>query len=79
MSFYVKRSRPAHPSDHEASVVDGRKVGWTGPIRSERQAHREAAAWCDGGWSGNVVAGSPEVKREAREWQKARDIEHGRR
>jgi hypothetical protein len=38
MSFYVKRN------------TDSRD-GWTGPIRSERQANREASAWRDAGWT----------------------------
>ncbi len=52
MSWYVKRERPG---------VVGRKDGWTGPIRSERQAHRERDAWIDAGWTSRsrpVDAGS---------------------
>jgi hypothetical protein len=64
-SHYVKRSR------------DGRD-GWTGPIRSPRQAAKEAAAWIDAGWTAQVVDSTPDVKREVRAWQRARNIEHGR-
>jgi hypothetical protein len=78
MSYYVKRTRPAQPSDPRASVIGGRKIGWTGPIRSEKQANREAAAWSDGGWSGEVIESTPDTRREVREWQKARNAERGR-
>jgi hypothetical protein len=64
-TFYVKRSTDT-------------RDGWTGPIRSERQADREAAAWVAAGWSAEVVPSSPEVKREVRAWQKARNVALGR-
>jgi hypothetical protein len=66
MSFYVKREK------------DGRE-GWTGPIRSFNQARREFAAWEDAGWSAKIEDSTPEVRKQVRDWQKARDIEHGRR
>lgn len=60
MSYYVKRSRPG---------VVGTKRGWTGPIRSERQAHRERAAWTEAGWEAEVVPSSPAVRAEVRKWE----------
>lgn len=44
------------------------KQSWTGPIRSEVQAGKEAAAWKSVGWSAEVVENTPEVKREVRMW-----------
>jgi hypothetical protein len=64
LSFYVKRTR------------DGR-VAWTGPIRTRRQAEKEAAAWRDekgfsrGPWQAEVVQSTPEVRRQVRAWQRA--------
>jgi hypothetical protein len=66
MSFYVKRT-----------TDDGRH-GWTGPIRSRRQADREAAAWTASGWDALVFDGTPEVRAAVRAWQRERDIFHGR-
>jgi hypothetical protein len=65
MSFYVSRS-----------TVD--RQGWTGPIRSQAQAHREARAWRDAGWTAHVEPSTPEIRREVRAWQRERDIAHGR-
>jgi hypothetical protein len=63
MSFYVKRER------------DGR-TGWTGPIRSELQAGREAEAWRLVNWTADVVQSTPEVRKQIREWErKVRIIE----
>lgn len=67
MSFYVMRK-------HE----DGR-LGWVGPIRSYPQALRESRAWNDAGWDTRVDDSTPEVRAAVRAWQKAKDIEHGRR
>jgi hypothetical protein len=61
MSFWVKRQDPARM-----------KTSWTGPIRSERQAGREADAWTDAGWSAEVVPSSPEVRAEVRAWERSR-------
>jgi hypothetical protein len=67
MSFYVKRTH-----------TDGRS-GWVGPIRSERQAAKEAAAWeSDGGWVAWVEESTPAIKCEVRAWQKARNLALGR-
>lgn len=60
MSAYVKRTNP-----------QGR-VGWTGPIRSDRQAQREADAWLDAGWEAEVHPSTPAVKAEVRAWEKAK-------
>jgi hypothetical protein len=69
MPYYVKRTR----------ITSGR-IGWTGPIRSARQAERERAAWtneppyADGSppnFTAEVVESTPEVRAEVRAWQKA--------
>jgi hypothetical protein len=57
MSFFVKRS-------------SGTRQGWTGPIRSERQADREVAAWQSAGWTAERVNSTPEIRREVSTWQK---------
>jgi hypothetical protein len=66
MSYYVKRVN-----------TDGRG-GWTGPIRSERQARKEQSAWESVGWVAWVEESTPAIRAEVRAWQKARDLEHGR-
>jgi len=56
-SSYVRRTRK-----------DG-KVSWTGPIRSARQAEREAQAWRETGeWSADVMYSTPEVRATVRAW-----------
>jgi len=57
-SFYVHRTR-------------GDREGWTGPIRSQRQADREAAAWREAGWAATVHPSTPETKRRVRAWERA--------
>jgi len=57
MSYYVKRS-------------NSERHGWTGPIRSGRQADREVSAWQSAGWHAERVASSPEVQREVSRWQR---------
>lgn len=59
MSSYVKRS-------------NGDREGWTGPIRSEKQAQKEAAAWTDAGWTAEVVPSTPEVRSAVRAWMNDR-------
>jgi hypothetical protein len=67
MSFYVRRIH----------TRTGRE-GWVGPIRSQRQALREAAAWeaatdsFGDYWSADVFHSCPDVRRRVREWVKAR-------
>lgn len=58
MSYYVKRTAAARQS-------------WTGPIRSEKQADREATAWREAGWVAEVVPSSAAVRAEVRSWEKA--------
>jgi hypothetical protein len=60
-SFYVKRVSP-----------EGR-LGWTGSIRSERQAHREAQAWRDSDWIAEVLPNTPTIRAEVRSWQRERN------
>jgi hypothetical protein len=67
-SYYVERSR-AYPAAY----------GWTGPIRSHRQALREQAAWNDSGWAAIVFESTPGVRAAVREWQRQADKRHGRR
>lgn len=57
MSFYVRR-------------VKGTRVGFTGPIRSERQAHREAAAWEGEGFEASVLESNSVVRAEVRRWER---------
>jgi hypothetical protein len=59
MSSYVRRAK------------DGRQ-GWTGPIRSDRQAQREAQAWTDAGWTATVEPSTPEIRAEVRKWETQR-------
>jgi hypothetical protein len=67
MTFYVKRTR-----------LSSGRVGWTGPIRSARQAERERAAWtgeppyADGSppqFAAEVLKSTPEIRAEVRAWQ----------
>ena len=66
MSFYVRRTR----------IADGR-VGWVGPIRSERRALREADAWnistarTPAEWTAVVLPSTPKLRAEVRAWGKA--------
>jgi hypothetical protein len=57
-SFYVRRSI-------------GARIGFTGSIRSEAQAHREAQAWRDCGWTAEVVPNTAELRAEVRAWERA--------
>jgi hypothetical protein len=71
MSYYVKRSSERrHDIWTDRDVVDHRE-GWTGPIRSAKQAEREATAWRDVGWSAEVLPSTPEVRAQVRAWTKA--------
>lgn len=58
MSYYVKRS--------------GGRLGyaWVGPIRSERQARKEVAAWVSCGLTAELFETSPAVRAEVRSWEK---------
>jgi hypothetical protein len=69
MSYYVKRTR----------IADGR-IGWTGPIRSARQAEKERAAWMHeppyertypASFTAEIIESTPEVRAEVRAWQKS--------
>jgi len=57
MSFYVKRERT-------------NRIGWTGPIRSAKQAEREAQAWRNAFWTATVLPSSPEVRKQVRAWER---------
>jgi hypothetical protein len=59
MTYYVKRS--------------GGQLGYAfvGPIRSERQAQREVAAWQSCGHSAQLLPSTPLVRAEVRAWQRA--------
>jgi hypothetical protein len=65
MSFYVQRYR-----------TTDQRMGWTGPIRSERQAYRERDAWLSvEGWDAVVVESTPRVRAEVRDWTRHRRSE----
>jgi hypothetical protein len=49
------------------------RTGWTGPLRSPRQADRETAAWTEAGWQAGPVRSTPEVREQVRAWQRAAD------
>lgn len=59
MSYYVKRER-------------FNSIGWTGPIRSPRQAEKEKQAWIAAGWTATTMPSTPKVRRQIREWERAR-------
>jgi hypothetical protein len=59
VSSYVRRQR------------NGR-VGWTGPIRSTRQAQREQAAWQQAGWTAEVLPSTPEIRAQVRAWERSK-------
>lgn len=61
MSAYVKRTNP-----------ETDRVGWTGPIRNDKQAEREATAWRDAGWAAEVHPSTPEIRAQVRAWEKAK-------
>ena len=65
-SFYVRRLTPLG------------RLGWTGPIRSRRQAEREAQAWRDAGWFADVLPNTPDVRTQVRAWQRLREEERRR-
>jgi hypothetical protein len=58
MSYYVKRS--------------GGRLGYAyvGPIRAEKQAHKEAEAWISCGHTAEVLESSPAVRADVRAWDK---------
>jgi hypothetical protein len=59
MSFYVKREAPSG-------------VAYVGPIRSERQAHRERDAWESAGRPAVVLVSTPAVRAAVRAWEKSK-------
>lgn len=64
MSYYVRRHRTTSTAD-----------SFTGPIRTERQAQREAAAWNDsteGEWVATVEPSTPTLRAEIRAWEKSK-------
>jgi hypothetical protein len=65
-SFYVRRLTPLG------------RLGWTGSIRSRRQAEREAQAWRDAGWFADVLPNTPDVRKQVRAWQRLREEERRR-
>lgn len=60
MSFYVERRR----EDRHDGLPS-----WTGPIRSQRQAHKEARAWQEAGWTAHVHPTSPVIRSLVRAWE----------
>lgn len=69
MSYYVMRILRGDPT---------LKLGYTGPIRSKRQAQREVDAWSAAGWNAQLLNSTPEVRRAVRCWQRERNEAHGR-
>jgi hypothetical protein len=67
MSWYIERSR-AYPAAY----------GYTGPIRSVRQALREQQAWSEAGWAAVMLPSTPEIRKMVRAWQREADKRHGR-
>jgi hypothetical protein len=68
MSYYVRRDKPGTPGGY----------AYVGPIRSARQAGREAEAWNDAGreaenppYNAVVMLSTPEVRAAVRAWVKA--------
>jgi hypothetical protein len=69
MDFYVYRE-----GFHENLITGERtqRVGWTGPISSEEQAGREAAAWTAVGWTAVVHPDTVEVRARLAAWEESR-------
>lgn len=68
-SFYVARTR-LHDDPSEGRKAG--EVGWVGPIRSEAQAKKEAAAWdSTGNFTAVVHPSTPEIRSAVRAWMKA--------
>lgn len=63
MSYYVRRTRR----------IDG-KIGWTGPIRSARQADKESVAWRNADWTAVVEPSTSEVRKEVRDWERSKRV-----
>lgn len=61
MSYYV--SRP--------STRDEGELSWVGPLRTAKQAHKEATAWVStGAYPVRVHESTPEVRKQVRDFQK---------
>jgi hypothetical protein len=71
MSYYVKRRRVIVNSDTDPRHVDP-GIGWTGPIRSPKQAEKERQALENAGWTAEVVPSTPEVRKQIREWERSK-------
>ncbi len=72
MVTYVRKAERRNPSYYVKRTREDGYVGWTGPIRSEARAKREAALWREGHWGAEVVASSTESKAAVRAWEKAK-------
>lgn len=70
MSFYVKRERFVGQTGRQICWPQHIRIGWTGPIRSARQAERERAAWVNAGWAATVEQSTPEVRKQVRDWER---------
>ena len=69
VSYYVKRQQR---TDDERDWLMSSRDGYVGPIRSAKQAGKEAAAWVSAGWQAWVLESSPEVRAEVRAWERSR-------
>jgi hypothetical protein len=71
MSYFVKRE----PREEFSSGGRRLTLGYTGPIRTAKQAAKEAEAWVSAGWKAWVLESSSEVRAEVRSWAKARKVQ----
>lgn len=69
MSYYVQRQRDGRP---DYGPNDPPRQGWTGPIRSLKQAQREVEAWQEAGWQACALESTPEIRALVRAWEKNR-------
>lgn len=62
-SYYVRRVKETTPGG----------FAYVGPIRSERQAEKEADAWnsCSTGYAARVLPSNPATRKLVREWTRA--------
>lgn len=77
MSYYVKRTalRTYHTGVRQVTRGD---VGWTGSIRSLRQARREQKAWEEtGNWRAEVLDNTPAVRAQVRAWLRTKHLAAG--
>ena len=68
MSYFVKRTAKRTWFTGARTIHAG-TVGWTGSIRSIKQARREQRAWEEAGnWRAEVLESTPAVRAQVRDW-----------